>query len=186
MTEDAQYFDTDNEDGRDVSHRFDGEAIQLGETFRYVFRPTAIEERSKKHSGEDRALNEESYKIHHNLEFSINFSFSHFPRDDALKGRESEKNPGRSDEGEGHELDSLRMHHAARSLDKVLVNPIKWAIIWNAPGKAEISPSVKKCEKEAKDQRLEEASCAPVRSVIFYFPPQGSRLKTIALIQLLK
>ena len=101
-----------------------------------------------------------------------------------MKGREREENPGRSDEGEGHELDSLRMHDAARSLDKVLINPIKWALIWNAPGKAEISPSVDKSEKEAKDQRLEEASCAPVRSVIFYFPPQGSRLNTIALIQL--
>ena len=81
---------------------------------------------------------------------------------------------------------SLRMHHAARSLEKVLINPIKWAFIWNTPGKAEISPGVKKCEKEAKDQRLEEPPRVPVRSVIFYFPPQGSHLKASALIQLLK
>ena len=186
MTEDAQYFDTDDEDGRYVSHRFDGEAIQLGETFWYFSRPKAIEERQKAHSGVDRALDEQSNKICHSLEFSIDFSCRHFSCGKTLKGREAEDNPWQSDEGVGHELDSLRIQDATWSLEQFLSCPSQRAFIWNVPGKTEISPSVEESEKEAKDQRLEEASCAPVRSVIFYFPPQGSRLETIALIQLLK
>ena len=94
--------------------------------------------------------------------------------------------PWQSDEGVGHELDSLRIQDATWSLEQLLSWPIQRTFLWNVPGKAEISPSVEKSEKEAKDQRLEEPSRAPVRSVIFYFPPQGSHLKASALIQLLK
>ena len=60
-----------------------------------------------------------------------------------------------------------------------------WALLRYTPGKAEVSPRVKKSEEEAKDERLEEASGSPVPSPLSHLPPQGSNLEAVARIELL-
>ena len=101
-----------------------------------------------------------------------------------MKGREAEQNPWQSDEGVGQELNSLRMDYATRR--RGVPGTVVRAFIWYTPGKAKISPRVKKSEEKAKDERLKEASGSPVLSPLSHFPPQGSNLQAIALIELLK
>ena len=63
---------------------------------------------------------------------------------------------------------------------------VSMAYVRNAPSKEEIGAGVIKREGKAKDDRLEEMPGAPVLSPIFYLPPQGSQLKTLAHMQRLK
>ena len=97
----------------------------------------------------------------------------------ALKGREAQQNPWQSDEGEGQELNILRGDEATRSREvftSELGSIPGRAFIRNSRGEAEIRAGIKKSEKEAKDERLEESWSAPVLSPISQLPPQGSDL----------
>ena len=133
-------------------------------------------------------MNEKSYKICHSLQGFIAFSStaaaaaSSQSCDKSLKGREAEQNPWQSNEGVGQELNILSIDYATRRREVPAVR----AHIRNTPGKAEISPRVKKSEEKAKDEGLKEASGSPVPSPLSHFPPQGSNLEAIALIELLK
>ena len=130
-------------------------------------------------------MNEKSKKICHSLQGSVEFSSSATGApsgqscDNPLKGREAEQNPWQSDEGEGQELNILRGDEATRSREvftSELGSIPGRALIRNSPGEAEIRAGIKKSEKEAKDERLEESWSAPVLSPISQLPPQGSDL----------
>ena len=58
---------------------------------------------------------------------------------------------------------------------------IQRTFVGNTPGKAEVSPSVKKSEGQAKGESLEEAPGSPVLSPILHLSPE-----TVAPSQLLK
>ena len=60
------------------------------------------------------------------------------------------------------------------------------ADIRDTPCNAEVSPSVKKSEYEAKEERLEEASCPPVLSPICHLPPQNSNLYSFTVAAFLQ
>ena len=140
-------------------------------------------------------MDEESYKICHSFQFFTAFSSLAAAAaisqscDKTLKGREAEQNPWQSDKGVGQELNALRIDDATRRGELVL--NIGRAFIHSStlryiPGKAEISPGVKKSEEEAKDEGLNEAAGSPVQSPLFQFSPQGSNLEAIAPIEVLK
>ena len=132
-------------------------------------------------------MNEESYQIGHSFEvfrdLSPRAAASSESCEKALKGREAEQNSWQSDEGEGQELNILRGDDATRRREvfRSEIGSIPGrAFIRNSPGKAEISPGIKKSEQEAKDERLEEAWSSPVPSPISHFPPQGFNLEAVA------
>ena len=132
-------------------------------------------------------MDEKSYKICYSLQFFTAFSSTAAAAnsqscDKTLKGREAEQNPWQSNEGVGQELNILSIDYATRRREVPAVR----AHIRNTPGKAEISPRVKKSEEKAKDEGLNEAAGSPVPSPLSHFPPQGSNLEAIALIELLK
>ena len=135
---------------------------------------------------------EESYKICSSFQFFTAFSSLAAAAaisqscDKTLKGREAEQNPWQSDKGVGQELNVLRKDDATRRGEPVLVIDIGMALIRYTPGKAEISPRVKKSEEKAKDEGLKEAAGSPVPSPFSQFPPQGSNLEAIAPIEVLK
>ena len=129
-------------------------------------------------------LNEKGKKICHILEFFRDLSCAASSSQSCgktLKARESEEEPWQSNEGVGQQFDHFRDHFATR-----VGCLVSTAYFRNAPSKEEIGAGVIKREGKAKDDRLEEMSGAPVLSPIFYLPPQGSQLKTLAHMQRLK
>ena len=84
-----------------------------------------------------------------------------------MKGRETEHDSRQGDESKRGVLDSLRVEVATViSFYPLLIN-LFWTLIWDPSCKGKVSPSVKKSEKQAKDERLEEFLDVPIPSQVF-------------------